>query len=96
MASAGQRRHYVTLTTRSKNPVTFTPPDLWVRLVPAAPGALDERVNVFTVDAPYHAQVDTHTVLNYGTRQLLVKGVQNVDEENVDMVLFCEEVKTPA
>lgn len=96
MASAGQRRHYVTLTTRSKNAVTFVPPDLWVRLVPSAPGAFDERVNVFTVESPYHAQVDTHTVLNYEGRQLLVKGVQVVDEKNVDMVLFCEEVKTPA
>lgn len=76
--------------------MTFVPSDLWVRLLPAAPGSFDERVNSFTVEAPYHAQVDTFTVLTYEGRQLFVKGVQNVDEKNVDMVLFCEEVKTPA
>ena len=97
--NASRRRHYVTL---SRSPQTsgdsdgffedLNPPDAWCSIEPAGPGTSDgTRMIGLFVTMPYHVQVGLDTRVLFGSRQLFVRGVQNVDERNLEMRLYCEE-----
>ena len=97
--NANRRIHKVTLS----NAATTTPDSdgyfqalepeaVFAAIEPLTPSPSDgTRITPFAVLIPYHAQVAIDTRIVYGTRQLFVKGVQNVDERNREMRLYCEE-----
>lgn len=75
----------------------LTPEIVWAAIQPAPPQGVGDRAILHNVTIRYHAQVGLETRLIYedplkGTRQLFVRGIQNVDEQNVEMRLLCEEV----
>lgn len=76
----------------------LNPPRIAAQIQPLEPSFSDDtRGQLSRVTIRYHAQVtlDTHMQWVDRTgrlRTLFVKGVQNVDEDNAEMVLFCEEV----
>ncbi len=76
-------------------PVVFSPSRWKAAIHPQSPGAFDEQKTTHLVEMPYHAQVTFNTRITFRERQLFVRGIQNVDEENRELVLLCEEVKTP-
>lgn len=97
--AAGRRACYVSL---AKAPETsgdsdgyfepLSPEYAWVSIEPLAPGSVDStRLQGSIVTMDYHPQLSVETRLLYGTRQLFVKGIQNVDERNHTMVCYCEE-----
>jgi len=68
------------------------PFEVWASIEPVAPISADSiRVQGHFVTIPYHPQVTIDTRVLYGTRELFVKGVQNVNEKNREMRLYCEE-----
>lgn len=96
---AGQLRKQVTL---SRAPQTtpdsdgffeaLSPSTVWASIEPYDASVADgTRMQASRVVIRYHAQVTVDTRILYGTRELFVKGVQNVGELNREMVLFCEE-----
>lgn len=69
------------------------PPDAWVQIQPLEPFESDgTRVIPYRVTMRYHAQINVDSMLKFGTRDIFVKGVQNVDEGDREMRLYCEEV----
>lgn len=97
--NAGKRRHLVTLANA---PVTsgdadgfyepLDPASVFVSIEPAAPGTSDStRIQAHFVTMPYHPQVTVETRILFGTRELFVKGVQNVEERNRELRCYCEE-----
>ena len=69
------------------------PPVAWVSIEPLEPSIQDgTRIMPSRVTMRYHSGVTVDTHLVYGSRQLFVKGVQNIEDGNHTMVLFCEEV----
>lgn len=44
------------------------------------------------VDMRYRSDVTTKCRITYGSRVFAVRGVQNVDEKNRDLLVACEEV----
>lgn len=92
---AGARRTLVTLRDQD-GVVAFDPATLWVGLRALGPGASEESVNAYEVDAPYHPQISTDTRLETEDGRLLfVKGHRDVDDRGRNLVLYCEEVRTP-
>jgi head-tail adaptor len=100
MPRAGRMNKYVAL---SRCPQTtpdsdgffdaLSPEYAWASIEPLEPIAADgTRVTAYRVVMRYHPQVTMDTRIVYGTRELFVKGVQNVAERGSDMVLYCEEV----
>jgi hypothetical protein len=81
-------------------PKVFTPNRVPARVVPGPPGAYDENKVTYQVEMRYHPQVTFNTRLRFTDaarveHQLFVRGVQNVEMRNRDLVLLCEEVLTP-
>lgn len=79
---------------------TLSPSRVYGYVQPASPGAFDERGPVgVLVTIPFHRQVTTNTRLRYSRNgidhQLFVRGVQNPDLADRELVLYCEEVVTP-
>jgi head-tail adaptor len=72
----------------------LTPSNWWAAIQPLPPATAGDgtRVIASLVTMRYHPQVTVDTRVRYGTRDLFVKGVQNVNEEDREMVLYCEEV----
>lgn len=70
----------------------LSPEYVWASIQPAPPSD-DGRVITHLVTIRYHAQVTVDTRILYGTRELFVKGVQNVNDQNVEMLLQCQEVQ---
>lgn len=95
--NAGALRHYVKL----ENPVEHEPAVLlipgyvWAEVAPTSPGALDERKTTHQVRMRYHPQVTFNTRITHRGRFLYVRGIQNIEERNTELVLYCEEVQTP-
>lgn len=101
----GRHNRRVTL---SRSPITtndadgfleaLTPSDWWISIQPGPPGSADGRTRTSVVGMRFHEQVNEDTIITFydevllRDRQLAVKGVQNVDEANVELVLLCEEV----
>lgn len=95
--NVGALRHYVTLDdpVEDRTPVVFDPNHWWLSIEPAAPGEFDEQRVTHICRGRYHPQVTFNTRITHRGRQLFVRGIQNVEERNVEMVLLCQEVKTP-
>jgi head-tail adaptor len=95
---AGKLTKWVTLArspqTTNDSDGFFEPLDpegVWAGIEPLAPGA-DGRIINHLVTMRFHDQVSIDTRIVYGTRSLFVKGVQNVNEEDTELRLLCEEV----
>jgi head-tail adaptor len=95
---AGRYTRYVTL---SRSPQTsgdadgffedLSPRDAWCQISPQ--GSLsDTRTATHSVEMPYHSQVSIDTRILYNGRELFVRSVQNVDEQNTILRLVCEEI----
>lgn len=76
-------------------PVVFNPSLWWCAIMPAAPGAYDENKTTHIVEGRYHSQITMNTRITHETRQLFVRGIQDVNERHETLILLCEEVKTP-
>lgn len=63
----------------------------WALIQPLAPSD-NGRGITHLVTMRFHPQVTMDTRIVYGDRELFVKGFQNVNEYDRDMVLLCEEV----
>jgi len=93
-------RHRVTLSqapTTSDDSDGFysplTPAAVWCSIEPTAPGTSDStRTQTHFVTMRYHPQVTIDTRILFGSRQLFVKGVQNVGARNRELRCVCEEV----
>jgi head-tail adaptor len=69
----------------------LTPAGCWAAIQPTPPSG--EGRSVFhVVTMRYHPEVTMDTRVLYGTRELFVKGFQNVAEQGVEMRLLCEEI----
>lgn len=93
----GELRHRVTLDdpVPDGTPVVFVPSEVWASIEPGSPGAFDEQKVTHRVEIRYHPQVTFNTRITHRSRQLFVRGIQNVDERNERQILYCEEVVTP-
>jgi head-tail adaptor len=69
----------------------LSPEGVWAQIQPLPPQD-DGRVRGALITIRYHAQVTVDACVRYGSRQLFVKGVQDVDEHGAEMRLYCEEV----
>ena len=94
--------------TLSRNPsVTNTehkfeplnPSTAWCSIEPLEPSISDDtRMQAARVTMRFHKQVTIDTRISYEdrvigrTRDLFVRGVQNTNDANHTLVLFCEEV----
>jgi head-tail adaptor len=96
----GRLNKWVTLSKAPDEPgdsdgffEALSPAGVWAQIDPYQPWEADGvRMQSMTVIIRYHSQVTLDTRLLYGTRELFVKGVQNIDEANIWMRLYCEEV----
>jgi head-tail adaptor len=71
----------------------LSPAGVWASIEPFPPLEADgERTQAHTVLIRYHSGVTMDTRVLYGTRELFVKGVQNISEKGAWMRLHCEEV----
>jgi head-tail adaptor len=70
----------------------LSPPSWWCAIQPLPPQG-DGRTITSLVSGRYHPQVTVDTIIKYGTRELAVRGVQNVDERNRELRLLCDEVQ---
>jgi head-tail adaptor len=71
----------------------LSPKDWWCDIQPHEPFESDgERMTAHRVSGRYHPQITLDTRILYGSRELFVKGVQNVGDRNRELVLYCEEV----
>lgn len=71
----------------------LTPEHVRVAIRPSAPGGGEGRTLFHEVDMRYHPEVSLDTRIVYGTRELFVRGMQNVDERDHELRLLCEEVQ---
>jgi head-tail adaptor len=71
----------------------LTPASWWISVEPLDPSVSGDgsRIQSHRVRGRYRADVTVDTRITYGTRELFVKGVQNIGEQNVEIVLYCEE-----
>jgi head-tail adaptor len=96
---AGHLDKYVTFwkaaTTTPDSDGNFeplSPSGGWAAIQPLPPGGTDGRSIAHAVTIRYHPQITLDARLLYGTRELFVRGVQNVGEQNAELHLSCEEV----
>lgn len=95
---AGRLNRWVTL---SRSPQTsgdsdgffeaLDPAGVWAGIEPLSPSA-DGRTIGHLVTMRFHEQVTMDTRILYGTRELFVKGFQDVNTDGVELRLLCEEV----
>lgn len=97
---AGELRHLVhvfrmthQVAETGANPEELEPSPVYASIQPFAPGATsDDRAITHDVRMRYHEGVSVDTYLLFGTRQLFVRGIQDVDEKHAELRLLCEEV----
>lgn len=95
----GRMNKWVTLSRNPQMPgdadgfwEPLDPSGVWAQIEPLNPTVSDDtRTQASRVTIRYHPQVTLDTRVSYGARDLMVRGVQNTDEENAEMILFCEE-----
>jgi head-tail adaptor len=100
MLRPGRHRKHVTLSRSPQSSPdsdgffeALSPPDWWISIEPLDPSVSDgTRILSYRVKGRYRSDVTVDTRIVYGTRELFVKGVQNVSEQNAELVLYCEEV----
>lgn len=96
----GKFDKFVTLSRAPQTPgdsdgffEALSPATAWVALEPLQPFESDgTRTQGFYVSMRYHDGVTVDTRIVYGSREFYVKGVQNVNEKNRELRLYCEEV----
>lgn len=94
----GLLRHRVTLDepVPDGTPVTFSPSAVMVSLEPQEPSPFSDSKVTYRVRMRYHPQITVHTRLTTELgQQLWVRGYQNVEMKNRELVLDCEEADTP-
>jgi len=103
MPRVGRYNKSVTLwksTTTTNDPDGFfellTPSTWWCAIQPMAPSPEGRGVSSL-VSMRYHPQVTMDTRIVYQAtgavaREFFVRGFQNIDEQNAEMRLLCEEV----
>jgi head-tail adaptor len=69
----------------------LTPSGVWAQIQPLPPQS-DGRSIFYYVTIRHHAMVNMDTRVKWGPRELFVRGVQDVDQQGVEMRLYCEEV----
>jgi hypothetical protein len=74
------------------NPIgdPLIPRDVWAQI--DNQGITEARTFTHLMTIRYHPQVTIDTVAVYKNRNLFVRSVQNVGEDNVEMRLLCEEI----
>jgi head-tail adaptor len=95
--NAGALKHWVLLENpvEGEPPAPLNPAYVWASIRPAPPGSFDERKTTHEVGMRYHQEVTFNTRITHRGRFLYVRGIQNVEERNLELVLLCEEVVTP-
>lgn len=102
---AGNRRHYVELQSvaRTSSGEAYaetwtTYARQWAAIQPATPAQIERVVSSTTetpvthlVETDYHSSLTAADRVLFGTRNLYIRGLQNVDEQNITHVLACEE-----
>jgi len=96
---------FVTLSRNPSVPGTehkfepLNPSTTWCSIEPLEPSISDDtRMQAARVTMRFHKQVTIDTRISYEdrvigrTRDLFVRGVQNTNDANHTLVLFCEEV----
>lgn len=69
------------------------PAGWWCSIVPFEPGQSDgTRSTWHRVVGRYRADLTVDCRVLWGTRQLFVRGVQNVSGDSAEITLLCEEV----
>lgn len=68
----------------------LSPSTVWAQIQPQ--GHVEGRTLSVLVAMYYHPQVTVDTRIVWGTHELFVKSVQNVDYRNFELRLVCEEV----
>jgi hypothetical protein len=96
----GRYRQWVDLDAPVGPAIAFAPARVKCLIRPGSPGAFDEDKTTHVVETPYHPQITMNTRLTFvdraaATHCLHVRGIQNVDMLNRDLVLLCEEVMVP-
>jgi head-tail adaptor len=70
----------------------LSPSSWWCSVEPLDPSVSDgTRLLSHRVSGRYRSDITIDTKIRYGSRDLFVKGVQNVGEQNRELILFCEE-----
>lgn len=98
----GRLNRYVTLSKATRTSPdsdgffeALSPAAVWASIDSLPPGSADDgdRTVGHVVTMRYHSGVTVDTRIVYGTRELFVKGVQNVNDANAELRLYCEEVQ---
>jgi len=92
---AWRKSHYVRLeeVASDETPVVFAPDAVWAAIRPQAPTPFGESKVTHLVEIDYHPQVTLNTrLIHEETRFLYVRGLQDVEERHITLVLLCEEV----
>jgi head-tail adaptor len=59
---------------------------------PLDPVGGDDRSTAYRVEGRYHPQITVETRIVYGSLELFVRGVQNVNTKGREIRLYCEHV----
>lgn len=92
---AGTLNRWVTLSTVPKmggSLAPLVPPGEWVSIAPLPPGSSDSWTVMHQVGMRFRADVDLNTRIVFNTQELIVRGIQNVNTDDVELRLLCEEV----
>ena len=68
----------------------LSPPQAWAQI--DNQGLTEARTTTHLITMRYHPEVTIDTVVVYNDRNLFVRSVQNVNENNDEMRLICEEI----
>lgn len=91
---SGRLRHSITLAQLEQHTgdrSALVPYRVRAAIEPLPPSQ-DDRRTMHYVTIRYHAGVTLDTVIGFNGREIYVRGVQNVEERNVEMRLYCEEI----
>lgn len=98
MINPGTRRNLVTLARKPQTSndadgffEDLVPSKAWVAIEPLPPQEDGRRI-LHLVTMPYHPQVTVDVRLLLGTRELFVRGVQDVGNRHEELRLQCEEI----
>jgi head-tail adaptor len=69
----------------------LSPAGAWAAIRPLPP-SLDGRTIQHEVGMRFHPQVNMDTRIVFDTRELFVKGFQNINEDDAELRLLCEEI----
>ena len=71
----------------------LNPAKWWALIEPLDPFASDgTRTMSYRVSGRYRPDITVDTRIQYEGREIFVKGVQNLGEQNRELILYCEEI----